>query len=253
LEILQDFPSAQPPLDYILDLIPPIQPRLFSIASSWKMYPNEAQLLVAMIKFKTRHGRERQGVCTSWLASLRPSEETLIRCWIHRGPSSFELGNDLSTPIIMVGPGTGLAPFRSFVQERVVSQQQQQQGNVGDSVLYFGCRHQEKDWFYGEEMESYVPQYLSEYHVAFSRDKMREYLNKTYVQHLLLENSASVWSILNRGGRFFLSGSALVMPQNVRDAVKEIIIKEGKKTESEAEEYLKEMDRRNRYCTETWQ
>lgn len=119
-EVLQDFPSAcaNIPFKYLFDLIPPIQPRAFSIASSLKAHPDEVQLLVAVVNYKTKLIKPRQGLCSTWLASLDPlNKDCRVPVWVKKGTISFPKA--LDAPIVMVGPGTGCAPFRSLIEERV--------------------------------------------------------------------------------------------------------------------------------------
>jgi len=249
-EVLEDFPSVLPPLEYILDLVPPIQPRLFSIASSWKLHPNQAQLLVAKLQFTTTLKRKRVGLCTGWMSQLQ--EKDSLRVWIKEGNSRFRLPEKATTPIIMIGPGTGLAPFRSFIQERTWMMRNGE--NLGWSSLYTGCRHRLKDWYYGDELNAAVTERsLTKYYIAFSRDEIEINNRKTYVQHLMQESSVEIWEVLRQGGFVFLSGSAQVMPQNVKDAIIEIIQREGNQSQEDAEVFFAAMERSGRFSSETWQ
>lgn len=250
-EILEDFPSAMPPLEYVLDLIPPTQPRLFSIASSQKLKPDRAELLVAAVVTKTPLGKIKKGLCTQWLTGLTPSQDRL-RIWIKKGSPGFCLPPDPQTPFIMIGPGTGLAPFRSFIQERVAKHRSGVA--LGKILLFTGCRHQTKDWCFGKELQGYVDEgVLTQYCVAFSRDEQETKGHRTYVQHLLLEQSKQIWTILQAGGVIFLSGSSQNMPKNVKESLCQIIQQEGHMEQLVAEDFFRQLELSGRFRTETWQ
>ncbi|KAK3605906.1 hypothetical protein CHS0354_017812 [Potamilus streckersoni] len=242
LEVLQDFPntSANLPLNYLFDLIPRLQPRAFSIASSQQVFSNEIQILMAVVHYKTKLYKPRKGVCSTWLSSQDPVTNVRIPIWVRKGTIHFP--TDPKTPVIMVGPGTGCAPFRSFIQERTAS-------SIGGNMLFFGCRNKSKDFFCEVEWSPLIDKQLLALYTAFSRDQEE----KVYVQHQILRNSRLVWEALDsNGGWFLIAGNAKRMPDDVRDALKEVIIKEGGKTEVEAELYIRQLDQAKRYQAETW-
>jgi sulfite reductase alpha subunit-like flavoprotein len=155
---------------------------------------------------------------------------------------------DPLAPLIMVGPGTGCAIFRSFLQHRLFLKRQGHA--VGPCAFFFGCRAHAADYIYAAEWQEYLNEgVLSLFDVAFSRDTPTK---RVYVQHVILQHSASMWQMLQAGAFFYLSGRAAKMPTDVRNALKEIVQKEGGATEEAAEEFLKTMERQNRYSTETW-
>ena len=119
IEVLKDFPSAMPPPECLFDLIQMMQPRSFSISCSQKKCPSKIEITMAKVSFKTPYKRIRTGMCSSWLCGLNPTDRVMI--WTQKG--SISMPRDYSTPIIMVGPGTGVAPFRSFIQDRFIEQQ----------------------------------------------------------------------------------------------------------------------------------
>src|SRR3990167_9117591 len=161
-------------------------------------------------------------ICLVTCSHCRP--DNFLRVWIQKNTADFNLPSNAAAPLIMIGPGTGLAPFRSFIQERYALAQQSSgtnllsllstisnSGKVGNalgfSALYTGCKHKEKDFYYGEELNGYLQEgVLSEYNVAFSRDNMNSARSRTYVQHLILEQKKSVWEALKDGGYVFISG-----------------------------------------------
>ncbi|KAJ7339371.1 NADPH-dependent diflavin oxidoreductase 1 [Desmophyllum pertusum] len=243
LEVLQDFPSASAniPFEYLLDLIPPIQPRAFSIASSLMAHPDEVQLLVAVVNYKTKLFKPRRGLCSTWLASLDPSnKDSRVPVWVKKGTIAFPKAFD--SPIVMIGPGTGCAPFRSFIEERVSQ-------SAGDCVLFFGCRNSNKDFFFQEQWHRLVENGNLKLFTAFSRDQE----DKIYVQHKLLENSSLVWNLLtHKHGWFYIAGNSQRMPTDVTEALLEIFTKEGKMDKTKAEELLKTLENTRHFQSETW-
>ncbi|XP_053418313.1 NADPH-dependent diflavin oxidoreductase 1 isoform X9 [Nycticebus coucang] len=243
LEVLCDFPhtaGAIPP-DYLLDLIPPIRPRAFSIASSLLAHPSRLQILMAVVRYQTRLKEPRHGLCSSWLASLDPGQGPVqVPLWVRPGGLAFPETPD--TPIIMVGPGTGVAPFRAAIQERVA------QGRTGN-ILFFGCRWQAQDFYWEEEWRGLERKGFLTLVTAFSREQE----HKVYVQHRLREVGPLVWELLDRqGAYFYLAGNAKNMPADVSEALMSIFQEEGKLSSPEAAAYLARLQRALRFQTETW-
>uniref|UniRef100_A0A8C8T117 NADPH-dependent diflavin oxidoreductase 1 n=1 Tax=Pelusios castaneus TaxID=367368 RepID=A0A8C8T117_9SAUR len=243
LEVLCDFPhtTCAVPHDYLLDLFPRIQPRAFSIASSMLALPNRIQILLAVVRYKTRLSKPRRGLCSTWLASLSPQQgDVRVPLWVKRGGMTFPAEPD--TPVIMIGPGTGVAPFRAAIQERVV------QGRKGN-YLFFGCRQKSKDFYCGAEWEELVSRGCLTLFTAFSRDQE----GKIYVQHRIEENKGLVWGLLSHGNaHIYLAGNAKQMPAAVTEALKSVFQSEGDLSTSEAEEYLTALERSHRFQVETW-
>uniref|UniRef100_A0ABI8AKM7 NADPH-dependent diflavin oxidoreductase 1 n=1 Tax=Felis catus TaxID=9685 RepID=A0ABI8AKM7_FELCA len=188
LEVLCDFPhtAGAVPADYLLDLIPPIRPRAFSIASSLLAHPSRLQILVAVVRYQTRLKEPRRGLCSSWLASLDPGRGPVqVPLWVRPGSLTFPETPD--TPVIMVGPGTGVAPFRAAVQERVA------RGQTGN-FLFFGCRWRDRDFYWESEWLELERKGCLTLFTAFSREQER----KVYVQHRLRELGPLVWELLDR-------------------------------------------------------
>lgn len=148
VHILEDLPSCRPPLDHICELLPRLQPRYYSISSSAKLYPTTVHVTAVLVKYKTPTGRLNKGVATTFLAERHPTDETYPRAPIYIRKSQFRLPTKTETPIIMVGPGTGLAPFRGFIQERALSKKEGK--IVGETIFYFGCRKKSEDFLYQE-------------------------------------------------------------------------------------------------------
>uniref|UniRef100_A0A8B9KN64 NADPH-dependent diflavin oxidoreductase 1 n=2 Tax=Astyanax mexicanus TaxID=7994 RepID=A0A8B9KN64_ASTMX len=243
LEVLADFPhtTAELSVNYLLDLFPEIQPRSFSIASSLLAHPNRLQILVAVVRYKTRLQKPRRGLCSSWLASLDPTQSDVsVSLWVKKG--SLKFPQDLDTPAIMVGPGTGVAPFRAAIQERIA------QGKRAN-VLFFGCRSETKDFYCQSEWEEKVQAGHMTLFTAFSRDQE----DKIYVQHRVKEQAKLLWDLIaNKNAVFYIAGNSKQMPTGVCDALKEVFQQEGGVTEIQAQEMLEAMEKAGRFQSETW-
>ncbi|XP_054612691.1 NADPH-dependent diflavin oxidoreductase 1 [Dunckerocampus dactyliophorus] len=243
LEVLADFPhtTAQLRVDYLLDLIPEIQPRSFSIASSLQAHPNRLQVLVAVVRYKTKMFQPRRGLCSNWLASLDPTKgDVYVPLWVKKGTLKFPREKD--TPVIMVGPGTGVAPFRSALQERTVE-------GKNANVLFFGCRSESKDFYFRNEWEEMMRVGQLMLFSAFSRDQEE----KVYVQQRVRENAALIWDlIVNKGAYFYIAGNAKQMPTAVRDALMAAFEQEGGLSSDDAEQMLTAMETCGRFQSETW-
>ncbi|CAL8276339.1 unnamed protein product [Merluccius merluccius] len=243
LEVLADFPhtTAELQVDYLLDLFPQIQPRSFSIASSTQAHPGRLQILVAVVTYKTKMQKPRKGLCSTWLASLDPTQgEVRVPLWVKKGTLKFPPEKD--TPVIMVGPGTGVAPFRSALQERIA------QGKMAN-VLFFGCRSESKDFYFSTEWRERVEEGQLSLFTAFSRDQE----DKIYVQHRVKEQSKLLWELIaNRNAYFYIAGNAKQMPTSVCDALKETFELEGGLSLEESDQMLVAMERVGRFQSETW-
>ncbi|TVK72989.1 NADPH-dependent diflavin oxidoreductase 1 [Bagarius yarrelli] len=243
LEVLADFPhtTAELNLNYLLDLFPEIQPRSFSIASSLLAHPNQIQILVAVVKYKTSLHLPRRGLCSTWLTSLTPSQgDAFVPLWVKKGSLKFPLDQD--SPVIMVGPGTGVAPFRAAIQERVA------EGKTAN-ILFFGCRSKTKDFYFCDEWEKKIQAGHMILYTAFSRDQE----NKVYVQHRVKEQASLLWDLtVNKKAFFYIAGNAKQMPSAVCAALKEVFQQEGCVIESQAQEMLDTMEKSSRLQSETW-
>uniref|UniRef100_A0A8D0H573 NADPH-dependent diflavin oxidoreductase 1 n=1 Tax=Sphenodon punctatus TaxID=8508 RepID=A0A8D0H573_SPHPU len=243
LEVLCDFPhtTCAIPYDYLLDLIPWIRPRAFSITSSMLAHPDRIQILLAVVQYKTVLVKPRRGLCSTWLASLNPQHgDVWVPLWVKRGGMKFP--TDLDTPVVMIGPGTGVAPFRAAIQERVA------QGRKGN-YLFFGCRQKSKDFYCQAEWEELVKKGFLTLFTAFSRDQEE----KIYVQHRIRDNQRLVWELLNYGNaHVYLAGNAKSMPSAVAEALKSVFQLHGHMSASDAEEYFAGLERSQRFQAETW-
>lgn len=243
LEVLADFPhtTADLRVDYLLDLFPEIQPRSFSIASSLKALPGRLQILVAVVQYKTKLHKPRRGLCSTWLASLNPNaEDVRVPLWVKRG--SLRFPRDADTPVILVGPGTGVAPFRSVLQERVA------EGKTAN-VLFFGCRSRNKDFYFRTEWEEQVQAGALVLFTAFSRDQEE----KVYVQHRIRENAEFLVDLIaNKQACFYIAGNSKDMPSGVREALSDVLLQQGATSAADAHTLLQAMEQSGRLQAETW-
>ena len=235
LDLLRDFGPWKATAQEIVSLLRKMPPRLYSIASSIAANPEEVHLTIGAVRY-TAHGREREGVC-SVLCAERVQEGDTLPVFIQQN-KHFNLPESHEKDIIMVGPGTGIAPFRSFIQERAVNKAN------GRSWLFFGDQHSTSDFLYKEEFEKYQQDgALSRIETAFSRDTAQ----KVYVQHKMLENSQELFEWLENGAYFYVCGDKLNMAKDVHSALIDVIEKEGAMTHESAENYVKEMQEQGRY------
>lgn len=234
IDLLQRHPAALFDPQEVVACLRKLQPRLYSIASSPTLYPDKVHLTVAVVRYET-HGRKRKGVASTYLAD-RVEEDTHSPCFIHSA-KGFRLPPEGDTPVIMVGPGTGVAPFRAFLQERMAT------GASGRNWLFFGDQHEKSDFLYGDEFEAMLAEgVLNRLDTAFSRDQAR----KIYVQHRMLENAGGLWKWLEQGAYFYICGDAKKMAVDVEAALRSIVQKEGGKSPEEALAYLEEMRKAKR-------
>jgi sulfite reductase (NADPH) flavoprotein alpha-component len=212
-----------------------LQPRLYSIASSLKRYPEQAHLLVTNVGFVS-YGRARKGVCTSFL-SERIGEGTEVPAFIHSA-KHFRLPNDPAAPIIMIGVGTGLAPYRGYLQEREAI------GATGRNWLFFGDQRRAANFYHEKEMAGYTASgLLTRFDTAFSRDQT----SKIYVQHRIRECGGEIWSWLNEGAYLYLCGDAERMAPDVDAAICGVVEEHAPMTKEAAGEYVANLRTTKRY------
>jgi NADPH-ferrihemoprotein reductase len=247
VDVLEDMPSVKPRLDHLLEILPRLLPRFYTICSSSKVYPNSVHLTAVVVKKST--GRVNKGVATNLLASKQceqSGDKVSVPIFIRR--SQFRLPVNPETPVIMIGPGTGLAPFRGFLQERWYHKQNQTP--IGPTVLYFGCRNQSDDYLYEEELRGYVmDNTLTKLYTAFSRDGS----DKVYVTHLLRQHMPEIWRLIGPlNGHVYVSGYASTMAREVKDILVDTFVAEGNQSPEEAHNYLKTMESQRRYLSDVW-
>nr|XP_056721238.1 NADPH--cytochrome P450 reductase [Euleptes europaea] len=249
LAILQDTPSLRPPIDHLCELLPRLQARYYSIASTSKVQPNSVHICAVLVEYETKTGRVNKGVATSWLKTKHPNEnghKSTVPMYVRK--SQFRLPFKSTTPVVMIGPGTGIAPFIGFIQERGWLKQQGKE--VGETVLYYGCRHENEDYLYKDELAKFLKEgALTELHVAFSRDQPQ----KIYVQHLLKKNKESMWKLIHEGNcHIYVCGDARNMARDVQNTFYEIVAEFGKMNQQQAVDYVKKLMTKGRYSLDIW-
>jgi len=234
-DLLAEFPSARLTPQEFVDHLRRLMPRLYSIASSPRVFPNEAHLTVAVVRYRT-NGRDRAGVCSTFLAERVQLGVTPVPVFV--SDSHFGPPEDGAADCIMVGPGTGIAPFRAFVQERAAA------GATGRNWLLFGDQHRATDFLYADEWESCLAQgRLARLDLAFSRDQAE----KVYVQDRLRANAAELWAWLQHGAHFYVCGDARRMARDVEQALVDIVAGQGGLTGAGAADYVRQMKKERRY------
>ena len=238
LNVLRDFPSVRPPLDHLIDIIPVLKPRAFSIASSLKAHGNTIEICSSIVRYKTPLRVSRTGVCSGYF--LRLCVGDCVPVFLERGCS---LRFDESKPAILIGPGTGVAPLRSFLsscEEKRVKR-----------LLFFGCRTSQGDFLYREEWEDYLQSgQLSRLVTALSREPGQ---TKSYVQDKLAENGEEIWGLISgEDSRIYVAGAAGAMPKDVRQRLVDIISSCGDLGDEEAENYVRRMESEQRLQMECW-
>lgn len=237
LDLLEEFPAARfSPGDFAMALRK-LQPRLYSIASAQRAVGENVHLTVAVVRYTpTDKVRERAGVCSSFLAE-RAAAPGSVPVFVHTA-KHFRLPEDPCADCIMIGPGTGIAPFRAFLQEREAL------GAKGRNWLFFGEQHAASDFFYKDEFEGWLAAgVLDNFVTAFSRDQ--EF--KIYVQHRMLEHAAGIYDRLENGAYFYVCGDAQRMAKDVDLALHQIVEQAGGKTPDAAKEYVEELKKQKRY------
>lgn len=236
VDLLKACPGARfAPAEFVA-LLRKLQPRLYSISSSPKAHPGEVHLTVAAVRYEA-HGRARQGVCSGWLADRVRPDETPVPVFVQKS-HGFRVPADLATPIIMVGPGTGIAPFRAFLEERRAT------GATGANWLFFGDQQRACDFLYEEELTVWSKDgLLTRLDLAFSRDQAE----KIYVQDRMREHAGELWRWLEAGAHFYVCGDAKRMAKDVDAMLHAVIENAGGRTKDQAAEYVAALKAAKRY------
>lgn len=238
IDLFKEYPQGELSVEDFVGLLRPMPPRLYSIASSLSTHHEEVHLTVAVVRYDT-HGRKRKGVCSSYLAE-RVGDS--IPCYFHPN-KNFKLPEESDKPIIMVGPGTGIAPFRAFIEERKAI------GATGKNWLFFGDRSYKTDYLYGNEWESYQKDgLLNRLDLAWSRDQDK----KVYVQHKMLEKGAELWNWLDNGALFYVCGDASRMAKDVDHALRTIAQEQGSMSEEDSATWVKSLQKEKRYLKDVY-
>ncbi len=239
IDLVIDHPADFNDSEEFVAVLRPLQPRLYSIASSPKAHPGEVHLCVSVVSYHT-HGRQRGGICSTFLAERIDGVKPGV--YVHQN-NAFRLPADGGAPVIMVGPGTGIAPFRAFLEER------QNSGATGKNWLFFGNPYRATDFLYEAELTAWHKEgLLTKLDLAWSRDQKE----KIYVQHLMLEHGAELWGWLQDGAVFYVCGDASRMAKDVDAALLEIAKIHGNLDEKGAEEAIAALKKEKRYLRDVY-
>ncbi|MGH9843464.1 MAG: NADPH--cytochrome reductase, partial [Blastocatellia bacterium] len=246
IDLLEEFPACQLPFEVYLEQLSPLRPRYYSISSSPLIEPGICSITVAVVEGPAHSGHGAfAGVCTNYLRNQ--AESGVIQAFVKDTKSAFRLPDDPATPVVMIGPGTGLAPFRGFLQERAALKAQGRQ--IGPSLLFFGCRHPRQDFIYEEELKQFEADGVTRLATAFSRLDARK---KCYAQDEVYARRDEVWAMIEAGAVVYVCGDASRMAPDVRRTMAAIYCEKMKANDAMAEQWLNEMTAGNRYLVDVW-
>jgi sulfite reductase (NADPH) flavoprotein alpha-component len=235
IDLVENFKVTGLDAQAFVNVLRKLPPRLYSIASSPKAHEGEVHLTVAAVRYNS-HGKDRKGVASTYITDEAKTGEK-VSVYVHQN-KNFRLPEAAETPVIMVGPGTGIAPFRAFIEERGET------GNQGGSWLFFGDQRYQFDFLYQLELQEHLKSgALSKIDVAFSRDQPE----KVYVQHRMLERAQELYQWLEKGAHFYVCGDATRMANDVHNALIEIVQTAGGKSLEDATAYIDQLKKDKRY------
>ncbi|MBU8968112.1 bifunctional cytochrome P450/NADPH--P450 reductase [Bacillus altitudinis] len=245
LDLLEQYEACELPFDHFLALLPGLKPRYYSISSSPKVDEKRLSITVAVVKGKSWSGRgEYAGVASNYLCGLQEGDE--VACFLHEAQAGFELPASPEIPMIMIGPGTGIAPFRGFIQAREAWQNEGKP--LGEAHLYFGCRHPHEDDLYYDEMQLAEQKGVVTIHRAYSRYEEQ----KVYVQHFIKNDGAKLIELLDKGAYLYICGDGKVMAPDVEATLIELYQTEKQCAKETAEQWLTSLANDNRYVKDVW-
>jgi cytochrome P450/NADPH-cytochrome P450 reductase len=245
LDLLERFPACELSLQGYVEMLPLMTPRYYSISSSPLASPDRVSITVGVVREPAYSGEGiYEGIASTHIA--RREAGTRLFAFVKESKSGFTLPDDPAKPILMIGPGTGLAPFRGFLQERAALKAEGK--TLGPAMLFFGCRHPEQDYIYREELEEYASDGLVDLNVAFSRLDGK----KTYVQHLIAEKGDQVWAALQSGAIVFVCGDGSRMEPQVREQLAQLFCDKTGQSEDAANAWLNDLTEKRRYVLDVW-
>jgi cytochrome P450/NADPH-cytochrome P450 reductase len=243
--LLQEHPACELPLHSYLEMLSLLAPRYYSISSSPAGDANRCSVTVGVVEGPSSSGRGLyKGVCSNYLAGRREGET--IHATVRETKAGFRLPDDASVPIIMIGPGTGLAPFRGFLQERAA--RKTKGATLGPAMLFFGCRHPEQDFLYADELKAFANDGVTGLYTAFSRVGGE----KTYVQQLVAAEKDKVWRLIEQGAIVFVCGDGGKMEPDVKAVLVAIYRERSGADADAAARWIEEMGAKNRYVLDVW-
>ncbi|QIG98505.1 MULTISPECIES: bifunctional cytochrome P450/NADPH--P450 reductase [unclassified Bradyrhizobium] len=244
-DLVEEYPACELPFHLYLEMLSLLAPRYYSISSSPAGEAQRCSVTVGVVEAPASSGRGiYKGVCSNYLARRRAGDT--VHATIKETKAGFRLPDDNGVPIIMIGPGTGLAPFRGFLQERAA--RKSHGATLGPAMLFFGCRHPEQDFIYGDELKAFAADGVGELYTAFSRADGP----KTYVQHLVAAQKDRVWELIEKGAIVYVCGDGSKMEPDVKATLMSIYRERAGADADAAARWIEEMGTRNRYVLDVW-
>jgi cytochrome P450/NADPH-cytochrome P450 reductase len=244
-DLLEEHPACELPFHAYLEMLSLLAPRYYSISSSPSGDSARCSVTVAVVEGPAHSGLGRyKGICSNYLAGSRAGDT--IQATVRETKAGFRLPDDASVPIIMIGPGTGLAPFRGFLQERAALKAKG--SSLGPAMLFFGCRHPDQDYLYADELKAFEASGITELHTAFSRAEAP----KTYVQNLIAAQKEQVWSLIEKGAIIYVCGDGGKMEPDVKAALVAIYREHAGAQADAALRWIDDLGAKNRYVLDVW-
>jgi cytochrome P450/NADPH-cytochrome P450 reductase len=244
-DLLEEHPACELPFHAYLEMLSLLAPRYYSISSSPAGDGARCSVTVGVVEAPASSGRGvYKGVCSNYLAGRRAGDT--VHATVRETKAGFRLPDDASVPIIMIGPGTGLAPFRGFLQER--ADRKAKGASLGAAMLFFGCRHPEQDYLYADELKAFAADGVTELHTAFSRADGA----KTYVQHLVAAQKDRVWNLIEKGAIIYVCGDGGKMEPDVKAALVSIYRERSGANADAGQRWIDDLGTKNRYVLDVW-
>ncbi len=244
-DLLDEHPACELPFHTYLEMLSLLAPRYYSISSSPSGDPARCSVTVGVVEGAAASGRGvYKGVCSNFMAGRRAGDT--VHATVRETKAGFRLPDDPAVPIIMIGPGTGLAPFRGFLQERAALKAKG--ARLGPAMLFFGCRHPGQDFLYADELKAFAADGVSELHTAFSRAEGP----KTYVQYLVTAQKDRVWSLIEQGAITYVCGDGGKMEPDVKAALVAIYRERSGADADAGQRWIDDLGTGNRYVLDVW-
>jgi cytochrome P450/NADPH-cytochrome P450 reductase len=244
-DLLEEHPACELPFHAFLEMLSLLAPRYYSISSAPSGDPARCSITVGVVEGAASSGRGTyRGVCSNYLAGRRAGDT--IHATVRETKAGFRLPDDASVPVIMIGPGTGLAPFRGFLQARAALKAAGK--SLGPAILFFGCRHPEQDYLYADELKAFAADGIAELHTAFSRGDGP----KTYVQHAVAAQKDRVWSLIEQGAIVYVCGDGGKMEPDVKAALVAIYRERTNADDNAGQRWIDDLGAKNRYVLDVW-
>jgi cytochrome P450 / NADPH-cytochrome P450 reductase len=244
-DLLEEYPACELPLHVYLEMLSLLAPRYYSISSSPSVDTSRCSITTAVVEAPAASGRGiYKGICSNYLAGRRAGET--IYATLRETKAGFRLPADPTVPIVMIGPGTGLAPFRGFLQERAALKAKG--AALGPAMLFFGCRHPERDYLYADELKGFAADGITELHTAFSRGEGP----KTYVQNLIAAEKDRVWALIEQGAIIYVCGDGGRMEPDVKATLVAIYREHSGADAQAGQRWIDDLGTRNRYVLDVW-